>query len=517
MTTAQHQRPTTDGGAESPHPGITVENPATGAPIRRVPEMDAQEVAGLVERARAAQPDWAAAGFAERRGVALDLRRWLIANRARVIDTIVEETGKTREDALIAEIAYVADGLGFWGKKAEKYLRDERIRAHSPLLFGKQFVLRYRPHGVVGVIGPWNYPLTNNFGDAIPALMAGNTVVLKPSEVTPLTSLLMAEALEEIGAPRDIYLVATGGGEAGGALVDNVDMVMFTGSTRTGRKVAAQAAERLIPASLELGGKDPMIVLEDADLARAANAAVTYALSNGGQTCISVERVYVAEAVHDAFVSRVVEQVRGLRQGPPGALGSVDVGAVTFPDQLETIERHVTDAVEKGAQVLTGGRRGEAPGRFYEPTVLTEVDHSMQVMTEETFGPVLPIMRVGSKEEAVRLANDSPYGLDASVWGGDVEEAGRIARELESGAVCVNDAVVNYLALELPFGGAKESGLGARHGAAGIRKYCATQSLMVTRMGLKREANFLPYARWRSRAVEGLLVALYGRGRSRRR
>ena len=509
MATVEQSRETSANGAGAPD-GIPVENPATGQEIGRIPNLSPDEVAELVGRARAAQPAWEARGFAGRARVMLEFRRWFVENRDRVLTTIVEESGKAREDALFNELFYTADSLGFWAKKAEKYLRDERIRGHSPLLFGKKLVLRHRPVGVVGVIGPWNYPLTNNFGDAIPALMAGNSVVLKPSSVTPFTSLLMAEGLEAAGMPEDVFNVLTGSGGAGAALVDNVDMVMFTGSTEVGRKVGAQAGERLIPCALELGGKDPMIVLEDADLERAANAAVTYSFGNGGQTCIAVERVYVHEDVHDEFVDKVVQKTRKLRQGVPGGAGSIDVGAVTFADQLDVLQRHVADAREKGADVLVGGGTGPGPGRFFEPTVLKDVDHSMEIMTEETFGPVLPIMKVRDADEAVRLANDSPYGLDSSVWSGDVARGERVARRVEAGATCVNDALVNYLALEVPFGGAKDSGLGARHGTNGIRKYTRTHSLLVTRFGLKRDPNFLPYRKGNTKLMERALVLLYG-------
>src|SRR5919198_554083 len=339
--------------------GIDVENPATGEVIRTLPVTSPADVRAMAERARAAQPGWEALGF-EGRGRALRrMQKWVVDNADRVVQTIVDETGKTYEDASIVELAYGAGALGFWAKHASDYLADEKIRTSNPFVLGRKLVVRYRPVGVAGVIGPWNYPLTNSFGDAVPALAAGNAVLLKPSEVTPLTSLLLADAFRECGMPENVLQIPIGGAETGTALVDAVDFVMFTGSTATGKKVMARAAETLTPVALELGGKDPMIVLADADVERAANAAVYYSMQNGGQTCISVERVYVEAPVYDDFVGRVVTKVRSLRQGPPGGPGSVDVGALTFAPQMEIVQRHVDAARDAGATVLVGGRPRE--------------------------------------------------------------------------------------------------------------------------------------------------------------
>jgi acyl-CoA reductase-like NAD-dependent aldehyde dehydrogenase len=498
---------------------IKVTNPATGAIVREVPALDREATIALVRRARAAQPAWEGLGFKGRARIMRDMRGWMVANRARVMDTLSSETGKPYEDSQL-ELFYCVDALGFWAKRAEKWLADERERPHSPLLLGRKVVSRFVPYGAVGVIGPWNYPLLNNFGDAIPALMAGNTVILKPASITPLSSLLMAEGLRESGAPEDVFLVATGsGGEVGGALVDEVDMLHFTGSTEVGRGLMERGAKRLLPLTLELGGKDPMIVLEDSNLDRAANAAVFGAMQNAGQTCISVERVYVEGGAYEPFVEKVVEKVRALRQGAPGGPAQVDIGAVTSPDQLETLEDHVRDAVEKGAKVEVGGKRFETGngGTFFEPTVLTGVDHTMKCMTEETFGPTLPIMRVADEDEAVRLANDSQFGLDSSVFAGSHRRAERVARRLQSGASVVNDTLVNYFAMEIPIGGMKQSGIGARHGKTGIQKYCQRQNLVVTRFGPKKELYYFPYSKTSSKLTELMIRGLYGRGSGRRR
>lgn len=493
--------------------GIPVENPATGEIIRTVPIASADEVAAAVARARAAQPGWEALGFEGRARILRRAQKWVIDNSQRVIDTIVSETGKTYEDAQLAEIGYAAAAFGFWAKMAPEYLADEKVRTSSPFVKGRRLVIRYKPLGVVGVIGPWNFPLTNSFGDCIPALAAGNAVILKPSEVTPLTSLLMKEMLDECGMPENVYQVVTGYGETGATLIDHVDYVMFTGSTATGKKVLARAAETLTPVGLELGGKDPMIVLSDADLERAANLAAFYSMNNGGQVCISVERVYVEAPVYDEFVAKVTDKVRALRQGKPVGPGTVDVGAVIFPPQIETIDAHVQDAVAKGAKVLTGGKAAEGDGRFYEPTVLVDVDHTMKCMTEETFGPTLPIMKVADAEEAVRLANDSPYGLAASVITKNAARGEAIARRIESGVVCVNDVQINYTALELPMGGWKASGLGTRHGANGIRKYCAQQTVLVTKLAPKKDLHMFPYSARTTKLFGKGLALLHGRGK----
>ncbi|MGB2850978.1 MAG: aldehyde dehydrogenase family protein, partial [Solirubrobacterales bacterium] len=361
---------------------VEVHNPATGELIATVPACSPEDVTAAVDRARLAQPAWEALGFEGRGRILRRMQKWTLDNSERIIETIVRENGKTYEDAQLAEVSYAASAFGFWAKNAPKYLADEKVRSASPFVLGRKLAVRYAPIGVVGVIGPWNYPLTNSFGDCIPALAAGNSVILKPATLTPMTSLLMREGLLECGVPEDVFQVTVGEGSAiGNALVDAVDFIMFTGSTEVGRKVMTRAGETLTGVAMELGGKDPMIVLSDANLERAANAAVHYSMQNGGQTCISVERVYVEEPIYDEFVGKLTKKMAALRQGVPGGPASTDVGAMTSPAQGDLVEEHVNDAVAKGARAVVGGKRGPGPGDFFEPTLLLDVDHEMECMT----------------------------------------------------------------------------------------------------------------------------------------
>jgi betaine-aldehyde dehydrogenase len=493
---------------------MDVLNPATGETIARVPVDPPEAVAATVARVRAAQPDWEATGIEGRYHWLGKLRDWLLDNSDRVLDTMQRETGKVRADAS-NEPAYLADTINFYGTQAAKFIGEESIRPHSPLLAAKKLRVQYRPYPVVGIISPWNFRLILSLGDAIPALMAGAAVVIKPSEFTPLGIAEVAEAWKrEIGGP-DVFDVVQGIGETGGALVDAVDYVQFTGSDRTGRKVMARAAETLTPVSLELGGKDPMIVLADADLDRAANAAAWGGMFNSGQVCISVERIYVEEPAYDEFVGKLTAEVGKLRQGSDDVRDPKDVGAMTSPNQTAIVEGQVDDALAHGARALTGGKRVPGPGDYFEPTVLVDVDHSMKVMRDETFGPVVGVMKVRDAEEALRLANDTRYGLSGSVFG-ERGNAERVARRVECGAVNVNDVLVNYFASDVPMGGWKESGIGYRHGAQGIRKFCRTESLVITRFAGKREPTWYPYTRGRRGLIARMVQLINARDWRRR-
>jgi len=485
-------------------------NPATGEVLATFPVHGSREVEAAVAQAREAAVWWAGLGWSGRRIRLLAWKSHLTRYMARLAQLVHDETGKPLDDAKL-EIILAIVHIDWAARHARRVLRPRRVRSGLAAI-NQASTVEYHPLGVVGVIGPWNYPFTNGVGDAIPALAAGNAVIHKPSSVTPMTALLMDEALRECGLPDDIFQVLVGRGPIGLTLIDQVDMVMFTGSTETGKKVMERAAKTLTPVSLELGGKDPMIVLADADLDRSANAAVFWSMQNGGQTCISVERVYVEEPIYEEFVAMVAERVRALRQGVPGDFGSVEVGSFTNPPQIEIVEAHVADAVAKGARVLAGGQRLQTDGTFFEPTVLAGVDHTMACMTEETFGPTLPIMKVRDADEAIKLANDTPYGLQASVYTKDIAKGEAVARRIQAGAVVVNDANANYIALEAPMGGWKQSGLGVRHGAEGIRKYCRRQTIVLTRFAMKKDLYFFPYGKGKSEFLVRLLKLLYGRG-----
>ncbi len=506
---------TTTNGAKGGAPEqIEVLNPATGERVATVTVDSPASVAETVARVRATQAEWEAIGIEGRYHWLGKLRDWLLDNSQRVADTMQAETGKVRADAT-TEAVYLTDLINFYGSKAAKFIGDESVRPHSPLLAAKKLTVQYRPFPVVGIISPWNFPLTLALGDAIPALQAGAAVVVKPSEFTPLGLAEVVKAWkEEIGAP-DVFDCVQGIGETGGALIDAADFVQFTGSDRTGRKVMARAAETLTPVSLELGGKDPMIVLADADLDRAANAATFGGMMNAGQICMSVERIYVEEPAYDEFVAKLTKEVSGLRQGADGRTPEKDVGAMTSPNQAAIVEDHVNDALASGATALTGGKRVEGPGDYFEPTVLVGVDHSMKVMRDETFGPVVGVMKVRDAEEALRLANDTRYGLSGSVFG-EKERAERVARRVECGAINVNDVLVNYLTMDVPMGGWKESGIGYRHGEQGIKKYCRPESIVATRFGGKREPSWFPYTKARRGLVHRIAQAFNARDLKRR-
>jgi acyl-CoA reductase-like NAD-dependent aldehyde dehydrogenase len=468
-----------------PH-ASTVLNPATGAAAGEVRWTDPADVPRIAAGLRDAQREWEARGAKGRVKVMARYAVWLGEHRDEIESLLIKETGKSAVDAA-QEVPLLIMIASYYIKTMEKALAPETRPPSLPFLAIKKVTVHYRPRAVVGVIAPWNYPVANALMDAIAALAAGCAVLLKPSERTPLTAELLLRGWLDSGAP-EVLALAQGAREVSEAVIDNVDFIQFTGSTATGRKVMERAARRLTPVSLELGGKDPMIVLEDADIDLAAHAAVWGAMFNAGQTCVSVERAYVLESVYDQFVDAVVRDVRNLKMG---AGDGHDFGSLINDEQVAVTERHVRDAVAAGAKALTGGERKPGPGSFYPPTVLVDVDHSMTCMTEETFGPTLPIMKVSSVEEAVRLSNDSPYGLSASVFSRDIERAKAVATQLDCGAVNINDVIANLMCTTAPMGGWKTSGIGARFGGAdGLRKYCRQEAVIAPRTNVGAGGNY---------------------------
>ncbi|MFC9436249.1 aldehyde dehydrogenase family protein [Nocardia sp. NPDC057030] len=490
---------------------LEVRNPATGTLVGTVPVASADEVAAKVRELRLFQPEWEAIGPDGRKEWLLKFQDWLIDNTDTLADVVQSETGKPRVDSLI-DPAFATDLVGYYARRAAKFLADDHPSPHSPLARVKKLTTAYKPYPVVGVITPWNFPLAMPALDVIPALAAGAAVLLKPSEVTPLSALEMARGWAEIGAPP-VFAVVTGAGATGGAVVAQADYIQFTGSTATGRKIAVACAERMVPYSLELGGKDPAIVLADADLDRAAHGIAFGGMFNSGQVCISVERVYVEAPVYDEFVAKLTANVKALRQGIDGRESKHDVGALANENQTAIVQRHVDEAVAAGARVLTGGKRAGF-GTAFEPTVLVDVDHTMSCITEETFGPTLPVLKVADEAEAVQLANDSIYGLSASVWTGDKDRGERIARQLNAGAVNINDVFSNLFNFALPMGGWGQSGVGARWGGAnGVRKYCRQQAITAPMLPTQdKELFWYPYSMPKLLFALGAMRAAGARG-----
>lgn len=467
-----------------------VRSPIDGSIIARIPLSRPDDVTIAFRHARAAQERWARIPVRERAAVLLRFHDLVLANRDEGLDVVQWETAKARKDAL-EELLDVCAQARYYARDAPRLLRTRRVRSAFPGLIST--TVRHLPKGVVGIIAPWNYPLTLAVSDAIPALLAGNCVVIKPDTQTTLTALWALHLLHAAGLPRGVLNVVAGEGEdLGPALVEHSDYVMFTGSTRVGRIIAEQCGRRLIGCSLELGGKNAMVVRADIDVDRAAETAVRACFANAGQLCISMERLYIHTAVWDRFVSRFVERVRNLRVGAVVGWGS-DIGSLISAGQLATVTAHVDDAVAKGATVLAGGRARPDLGPFvFEPTVLTGVTPEMVACAHETFGPVVSLYRVTDDAEAVARANDTDYGLNAAVLTGDLAAGMRIAEQLRAGTVNVNEGYAPaWSATRAPMGGMKDSGIGRRHGDEGLLKYTESQTI-----GVMRTMGFGPPFGW---------------------
>lgn len=470
-------------------------NPATGTEIGRVSESSPEEVRGAVAAARVAFETWRKTSFDERAKFIMQARRVILSEMDEIADLISAESGKPVAEALSMEIAPVLDLMQYFARNTAKLLRPARVGIGLYAMMGRTSRIVYHPLGVVGIIPAWNYPFSIPLGEAAMALMAGNTVVIKPSELTPLIGSKIGEIFDKAGLPANCVQIVSGDGRAGAALVEAApDKIMFTGSVATGKKIAAAAAVSLTPVVLELGGKDPMIVFEDADLDLAARAAVWGAFCNAGQSCSSVERLYVHESVAKQFTQKVVEQTQELKQDA-GDKQTTSIGAMSSERQVSIVEDHVADFRAAGATIETGGRRNPSlEGLFYEPTVITNVTNDMRGMREETFGPTLPIGTFSTDEEAIRLANDSEFGLTASVWTGDAARGQRVAEQIEAGSVCVNEVLYTHGIGQTPWGGFKNSGRGRTHGREGLMELVQPQHVHINRVVLLPDAWWFPYS-----------------------
>lgn len=483
-------------------------SPATRERVGEITVSSPDDVAQAIAKARDAQQEWARVPIAERARIVQGAIGPLVEKRAEVVETICQETGKSRLEALMMEIVPACDYLNFWSARAVKELSDEKRKLHGYLRPFKKLLMHYRPLGVVGVITPWNGPFPLALNPTVQAVLAGNAVVLKPSEVAPYSGDWAVRLLRDAGVPEGVVQTVFGDGETGAALVNGgVQKISFTGSVRTGKRIAAACSQQLIPYTLELGGKDAMIVCADADLERAAGGAVFNSMLNSGHVCMGVERVYVVESVADEFERRVADIVKELRYGHGD---DVDVGAIFWDHQLPIIERHIEDARNKGADVVVGGESDVEHGLFYKPTFVRNVDHSMELMREETFGPIITVMRVQDEDEAIRLANDSHYGLSGSVWTKNIRKGIEIAKRMETGSVVINDASMAYGATEAPFGGMKESGFGHANGLGALRSYTHEQPIIIDKWGMKKERVWYPHTQQAIDEIDGMIRTIYG-------
>lgn len=449
---------------------IEVTNPANGEKIGEVQSVGLDDAREALERARMAQARWEAGGVEARARAILRFRDVLLDRAEEVCELISRENGKVLQEALEMEVFPIADLCTYFARNASRILARHRIPLH--LLMYRRSYIHYRPRGVVFVISPWNFPFTIPFGTVVAALLAGNAVLLKPASLTPLIALKGRELFDEAGLDPDLFQVLPCSGKAASQVIGlGVDYVNFTGSTFVGKGVAERCGHSLIPCSMELGGKDPMIVLPDANIDLVVGSMVWGAFGNAGQVCASVERAYVHERIYDEVVEKVVDKTSKLRVGNPLEDGT-DMGPMTDPVQMQIVERHVREAQEAGARVLTGGKKIDGPGQFFEPTVMVDVNEEMSCLAEETFGPTLPILKVNSTDEAIRRANASNFGLDAYVFTSDQTEGRRVAERLEAGTVMVNEVLVTHACPETPWGGVKESGIGRVHSDEGLRDMC---------------------------------------------
>jgi acyl-CoA reductase-like NAD-dependent aldehyde dehydrogenase len=488
-------------------------NPATGEELRAFSGMNETEVQAAVLRSKQAQADWNDLGIRKRIDVLRNFQRLLHENKTGVAQAITREAGKPYVEALLTEVMVVLDAARFLIDHGYSLLRDEPVPHGNLAMKAKRGYLVREPYGVVGIISPWNYPFSIPATEGVAALLAGNSVVLKPSEFTTLVAFELASLLHRAGVPEAAFQVIPGDGITGKALTESaLDKLIFTGSVATGKRVAEAAAARLLPVVLELGGKDPMLVLGDADVDVASSGAIWGAFVNAGQACLSVERCYVHRGLYSGFLEACVRKTQQLKIGN-GMEAGTDIGPLIHEKQLRLVESHVEDAQNQGAKILLGGKRlTELGPHFYAPTVLSDVTHEMRIMREETFGPVLPIMPFDSDDEAVELANDCQFGLAASVWTANSKRGETLARRIQAGTVMVNDVVSCFGISEAPHGGVKASGLGRTHGRFGLEEMVRTKYVDSDRMPNMKKVWWYGYGGKFSRQMEGFLDMQFAQG-----
>jgi acyl-CoA reductase-like NAD-dependent aldehyde dehydrogenase len=486
-------------------------NPATGEVIAFVEKTSPAILPALVERARGAQKAWAKLDVKERCARLNGLREKILASRDLLANTVVLESGKPRVEAIFADVFVALDTAAYFARHGARLLRPERVPHHSMAAKAKSGRIVYEPLGVIGIISSWNYPLAIPLSQIIPSVAAGNAVVCKTSEFTPQCGAMIEKLFLDAGFPKDLVAVVQGGGDVGQAMIDATpDKVLFTGSVATGRRVAEACAKKLIPTVLELGGKDAMIVLGDADLDVASSAAVWGSYTNCGQVCLSVERLFVEQSVSEKFIGLCVEKTKKLRLGP-GSDPATDVGPLIRPQNVQRMSKLVQDAVVSGAKVLCGGNpRPDLGSNFFEPTVVVDVDASMEFFREETFGPILAIATVRDAEEAVARANDSPFALSASVWTGDSKRGEAIASRLRAGSVMVNDAISYFAIAEAPHGGCSASGWGRTHGKAGLQELVRTKYIDMDLLPHREKPWWFRYGRELEEAGDSFLRFEFG-------
>ena len=491
--------------SESGRKQLSLKSPVDLSHIDTYDCANSDEISEVMTQAKIAQSKWKQTSLKERVELMHRVADVVIQQQDRIMDVVMRETGKPVQEAMAMEVFSAVDSLVFYAKRAEKWLSDKKIKMHGPMRFLKKTIITYKPRGVVAVITPWNGPFILSINPVIQAILCGNSVIVKPSEVTPMSGAMVQEIFALADAPMHLVQTLIGDGETGAELISQgPDKVSFTGSVATGKKIAAKCGEMLIPFSLELGGKDAMIVCSDADVKDAASGAVVGSFMNAGQYCCGTERIYVMSDIYDEFVAEVVSITKSLVQSTDC---KGDVGPTFWDKQIDIIEDHVNDAIAKGATVLAGGKRNPSfEGLYFEPTVMTEVTHEMKIMKDETFGPVICIMKVSSEDEALSLANQSHYGLNGNVWTKDLVKGQKLARSIETGACSVNDMAMSYGVNEVPFGGVKNSGLGVVNGKEGLLGYAHAMPIIIG----KKSASAYPYTDKSFEQLKGALKIFWG-------